>query len=66
MAALFFFFNLFFNWDKIALQCCVGFCHTTTHISHKYTYITFPLSVPLLWSFNGPEPGGLESMIGKK
>ena len=19
----------FFNWKKIALQCCVGFCHTT-------------------------------------
>ena len=34
-------------------------------ISHNYTYITFLLSVPLLQSFNGPEPGGPESMIGK-
>ena len=22
-----------FNWRKIALQCCVGFCHTSTHSS---------------------------------
>ena len=22
-------FFLFFNWRKIALQCCAGFCHTT-------------------------------------
>ena len=27
-----------FNWRIIALQYCVGFCHTTTWISHKYTY----------------------------
>ena len=60
-----FFLNLFFNWGKIALQCCVGFCHTTMQISHNYTYITFLLSVPLLQSFNGLEPGGPESMIGK-
>ena len=35
----FFFFNLFFNWREIALQGCVGFCHTTTQTSHNYTYI---------------------------
>ena len=34
------FFNLFFNWRKIALPCCDGFCHTTMQISHNYTYIT--------------------------
>ena len=32
---LFFNFKLFFNWWKIALQFCIGFCHTTTWISHN-------------------------------
>ena len=32
---IFIFFNLFFNWSQIALKC-VGFCHTTTLISHNY------------------------------
>ena len=32
-----------FNWGIIALQCCVGFCHTTW-ISHRSTY------VPSLWN----------------
>ena len=32
--------NLFiFNWRTIALQYCVGFCHTSTWISHRYTYV---------------------------
>ena len=27
----YYFFNLFiFNWSIVALQCCVGFCHTST------------------------------------
>ena len=33
------FFNLFFDWRKIVLQWCVGFCHTAMRISHNYTYI---------------------------
>ena len=37
--------NLLFNWRKIALQCCTGFCHTTTRINHSYTYITSLLSL---------------------
>ena len=34
-----------FNWRITALQCCVGFCHKTTWISRKYTYL-FPLGPP--------------------
>ena len=46
------FFNLFFNWRKIALQCCVGFCRTTAQISHNYTHIPSLLSLtPLRWFF---------------
>ena len=34
------FFILFiFNWKIIASQHCAGFCHTSTWISHRYTYI---------------------------
>ena len=39
-------FFFFFNWRIIALQCNVGFCHTLTWISHKYTYIPSLLNLP--------------------
>ena len=35
-----FFFNLFFNWRIITLQCCASFCGTTTWISHIYIYLS--------------------------
>ena len=35
----------FFNWRKVALQYCVGFCYTTMENSHNYTYIPFILSL---------------------
>ena len=37
----FFFFLcwIIFNWTIIALRCCVGFCRTSTWISHRYTYV---------------------------
>ena len=38
--------NSILNWRIIALQCCIGFCHTTTWISYKYTYVPFFLSLP--------------------
>ena len=34
------------NWRIIALQCCVGFCYTSTRISHRYTYVPLPLEHP--------------------
>ena len=41
------FLKFIFIWRIIALQCCVGFCHTTMSISHKYTYISIHISLPL-------------------
>ena len=38
------FLKFIFNRRIIALQYCVGFCHTSTRISHRYTY------VPSLWT----------------
>ena len=35
-----------FNWRLIALQYCVGFCHTSTWISHSYTYVPSLLKFP--------------------
>ena len=42
------FFNLIFNWGRIAFQCWVGFYHTTTQISHNYTYVKLFKSIYLL------------------
>ena len=35
----------FFNWRVIAKQYCVGFCHITPGISHRYTYVTSLLNL---------------------
>ena len=42
----FLFLKFIFNWRIIVLQCCIGFCHTTTCISYKNTYIPSLLSCP--------------------
>ena len=38
----------FFQFLKFfyCLQCCIGFCHRATWISHNYTYIPSLLSLP--------------------
>ena len=35
-----------FNGRIIALQCCVGFCHTPMWISHRHTYVPALLNLP--------------------
>ena len=35
-----------FNCRIIALQCCVGFCRTSTWLSHRYTYVPSLLNLP--------------------
>ena len=46
-ALSFFNLNLFvFNRRIIALWCCVGFCHTLTWISHRYSQVPSFLSLP--------------------
>ena len=35
-----------FTCRVIALQYCVGFCHTSTWISHRYTYVPSLLNLP--------------------
>ena len=43
---LIFFILFIFNWRIIALQCCVGLCHTSTWISHRYTHVPSLLNLP--------------------
>ena len=35
-----------FNWRIIALQYRAGFCHASTWLSHRYTYVTSLLKPP--------------------
>ena len=43
----------FFNWRIIALQCCIDFCHTSTWIRHRCTYVPSFLN---LWPTSQPFP----------
>ena len=49
----------FFDWRLIALQCCVGFCHTmeVSHFIYVYVHI-YALAWRIPWT---EEPGGLHS-----
>ena len=40
------FFLICFNWKIIALQYCVGFCHISIGISHRYIYVPSLLNRP--------------------
>ena len=47
IATVSYFLNLFiFNWRIIALQYCVGFCHMSARISHRYTCVPSFLKLP--------------------
>ena len=37
-----------FNWRIIALQYCIGLCHTTTWISHEHVYVPSLSNLPPL------------------
>ena len=44
--------KIIFNWKIIALQYCVGFCHVSTWISHRHTYVpSLPPRCPVFWYF---------------
>ena len=43
---VYFFLLFMFNWRITALQYCVGFCHTSAWLSHKYTYVPSLLNLP--------------------
>ena len=53
---------LFFNWRKIALQCCVGFCPTTMQTDHNYMYLSLPSvsasRIPRSQPLGGPRAPG--------
>ena len=55
--------NLFiFNWRTVALQYCVRFCHTSTWISHQYTYV--PSLLKLASTSHSLSPSRLSQSTG--
>jgi len=40
------FFKFIFNRSVVALHYCVDFCHISTWIGHRYTYVPSPLNIP--------------------
>ena len=61
----FFNFKLFFNWWKIALQFCIGFCNITTWISHNFVCVCVCVYVcPItLWQTEGEKVDAVTDFI---
>ena len=57
-----FFLIIYFNWRMITFQYCDFFCHTSTWISHRCTYV--PLSWNPLHPPSPPHPSGLSQSTG--
>ena len=66
---IFFYFNFFISWRLITLQYCSGFCHTLKWISHGFTCVSHPISLPTssstrsLWVFPVHQAWALVSCI---
>ena len=45
---------IYFNWRLITLQCCGGFCHTLTWISHRCTCVPHPSGLSQCTGFECP------------
>ena len=57
--------HFFFNFLLIfALQYCVSFCHSSTWISHRYTYVPSLLNLPPI-SFPIPSPGWYQPITSR-
>ena len=41
-----FIFKIYFWLEIIALQCCVGFCQSSTWISHRHAYVLSLVNLP--------------------
>ena len=60
---------IFISWRLITLQCCSGFCHTLTWITHGFTRIPHPHPPPtslptrILWVFPVQQARALVSCI---
>ena len=59
---LFFFSFIFISWRLITWQCCSGFCHTLTWISHGFSFLDwtrrllYAYTIPPLCHERRPQP----------
>ena len=59
-----FYFIFNFYWKIIGLQYCAGFCHTSTWVSHRYTYVPCILNLPPISSPPHPTSVGFHRAVG--